>query len=128
MKTKFKLGPLQKAWVKELREHPERQIMGELGSGNIDKFKACCLGQLHVCAKGKNAFNERGEIDDGDLGYLHSCTDYGLRSSGGSLKDFHSFSNGTYTCLSNANDGGVPWSELADFIEQNPEKVFTKSV
>jgi hypothetical protein len=45
------LGPIQKAWIKALREHPELQTKGQLGikSGN-EIIGLCCLGQLGLIA------------------------------------------------------------------------------
>lgn len=130
---KFELGPLQKEWIASLRAHPERQERGFLGRGEPEKYNACCLGELLVCAhrilpnfpnpfyKGKIC-----EINDQDIEtYLDkSFHTFGLNSSSGSVYDGI---NG-HTSLASANDFGMSWPEIADFIEAHPEKVFTKSV
>lgn len=124
MEQKFEMGPLQKLWVKTLREHPERQYKGYLGYKNEKEEKYCCLGQLHVLAKGEAAFYSNNNVSDG-VGLMvlnYSFSKYGLVSETGGIID--SLSNS----LANMNDGDYTWPEIADFIEQNPEKVFTKAV
>lgn len=132
---KFQLGPIQTAWVKSLKEHPERQITGRLGGGTLDYYHACCLGDLLVCAHKvapdihPNPFNSgTNKILDGsgDAALLiKSWKLLGLNSTGGRI------TNGTlyeFASLASANDAGVSWQTIAEFIEANPEKVFTKSV
>lgn len=133
---KFELGPLQKEWVKTLREHPERQHTGSLGYKDGDIWNLCCLGQLLVLAKGESVLSYLGNV------YCNSSStqlekyygDYGLKDEEGRFYDDngHSISSligGThFFSLADANDGGLTWPEIADFIEANPEKVFTKAV
>jgi hypothetical protein len=130
MKTKFEMGPVQKAWVKSLREHPERQAKGYLGDGTPDDYKACCLGELLVRASGFNLcpspfVNGRildGGDPDGSSRILRTFyKKVGLHSDQGSI--IYSL-----TSLGEMNDNGVTWPKIADFIEANPEKVFSKSV
>ncbi len=124
------LGPMQTLWIKELREHPERQMDGVLGEGSIEKFKACCLGQALVCLKGEEAFNNntREIIDNQQTYYLKSFADMGLRSDSGKFKTAVELDNVLYGSLAEMNDSGeVKWSQIADYIEANPENVFVES-
>ncbi len=132
MEKKFEMGPLQKLWVKSLKAHPERRAEGALGGGNPKKYRACCLGELHLCAyrlkKKKLPFTEYGVIlDNVDEHHLaNNFENYGLRSPSGNFADGYMLNyKGS---LSAANDSGVPWSEIASFIENNPEAVFTHPV
>ena len=134
--NKFELGALQKMWLEQLRKHPERQMSGYLGYGTPQNYKACCLGELHLCAhrlaNKKLPFGSDNRIyDDSTYGTLyHSYGQYGLNNSvGQSDKTFAtSFNNQVFYSLAQANDAGISWSEIADIIEKNPENFFTKSV
>ena len=135
--NKFELGPLQKMWLEQLRKHPERQISHCLGYGTPKEYKACCLGELHLCAhrlaNKKLPFDSNNRIcDDSIYGTLsYSYEQYGLNSSvGQSVKEFTTsfIEDKSFYTLAQANDGGVSWPEIADIIEKNPENFFTKSV
>ena len=131
----MELGTLQKEWIKSLREHPERQGKRILGRRlDNDDYQACCLGELKMVDCRLNnfplPFDEFGNIVDekysGILGASYQR--YGLNSSTGIINGGFHFSTGFKPSLAEANDSGVSWKEIADFIEQNPEKVFTHSV
>ncbi len=141
----MELGPVQKAWIASLREHPERQTSDILGKGTPEDYKACCLGELLVVeAKVLGhalPFTEDGIIYDGDSNgefndaecLANSYGRLGLKSGAGSLTETVALHLGTdkerrYHCLAGMNDHGVPWNEIADYIESDPENVFTKSV
>lgn len=136
----MELGPQQKQWVADLRQYPERQYKNFLGYKNHHgELKLCCLGQLIISScymTGEDAPWNGNELkstldnnllcDDEDLGNVWG--DYKLHSEGGLLvgetlihEDEH------YNTLVEANDGGVPWGVIADFIEQYPKAVFTES-
>lgn len=140
MKNKFKLGPLQELWLSQLEKYPERKMEGQLGEGSSRKYKACCLGELHLCAfrlKKKVLPFLNGQIIDcnreerSDSTLEVSYKQYGLNDEIGTIKG-----KGVYVKsikayvndLSYANDNGVSWTEIAEFIRKYPEKVFTKSV
>lgn len=133
MNGKFEMGPLQKLWVKSLREHPERQMSGALGviDHQTGTYQARCLGELKMCALrsiGENPFNVfyRSIMDGADTASLSvSYEDFGLY---GPLGYFDGAALKGNISLANANDAGITWPEIADFIEQNPTAVFTKSV
>jgi len=132
MEDKFELGPIQKEWLKSLREHPERQMSGQLGEGIPESYNACCLGEWCVVYNRMMGLPDpfrNGQIySGGSLGWLkephNDCfnREYGGTSAliEGSLK--------TYKSLGHMNDSGVTWPEIADFVEANPEAVFIKSI
>lgn len=144
--TKFELGPIQKEWVQSLKDHPERQMMAQLGKGNINNYKACCLGELLICYnRAKEIFiefdSELNLIDrpkgSNKLLYTSAFPSYsyeslGLYSANGDFKatslDFLEYKFKEFTSLASANDHGVPWPVIAEFVEQYPEKIFKISV
>ena len=77
------------------------------------------------------AFDEDGEIYDGSSDYpKNSFEDIGLITYTGEFKgdEYHQIGDNKYDCLADANDDGATWLEIAEFIENNPEVVFNKSV
>lgn len=127
----MELGPIQQAWIKSLREHPERQMEGFLGKGTPDNYRACCLGE-YLCiyremTNKDNPFQGTGtgyEIRDGgsNRNLQYSYKVMGLRNQEGEIEGHE------YESLARMNDSVYSWTEIADFIEANPEKVFTKSI
>lgn len=135
METKFEMGPLQKAWVQSLREHPERQIQNLLGQREGDDYKACCLGEALMCAHRMGIRPSSPFIDDhitsGYYGAVLNVDDYqmlGLRGSTGEISEKILGHRFPYSSLTSMNDTNVPWPDIANFIEKHPEAVFTKSV
>lgn len=130
---KFKLGKLQKAWVESLLAHPERQTDKILGEGTPKKYTACCLGEMHLTAfrlkKKKLPFENNCIIADGSKEVLSKVyEEYGLISDIGEFEEAVVINDKTYFALSEMNDRGITWKEIANYIKQNPENVFTKSV
>ena len=135
--AKSKLGPIQQAWVKSLREHPERQMYKHLGKGDKNNYQACCLGEaiLVVCRlKGIEPNFIIGRLYDsnGDEKFpTITYTELGLNSSTGELNEPLEIENKykpTYFSLAEMNDFGFTWTEIADYIEANPDNVFTIAV
>lgn len=139
MEITFKMGELQTLWVKSLREHPERQMTKKLGMGTPRNYKACCLGELHLCyhrMKGKKLpFYDDSILDNipeypnfSSLG--HSYEKYGLFSTNGQRIDKERIyiNKKSASCLADANDMGITWVEIADYIEANADQIFTHSV
>lgn len=139
----MELGTLQKAWVKSLREHPERQShakLGQIHNRETNNYTACCLGELKLVYCQLNnlplPFNEDGYITDSSGASSGSSQSYlvgswekfGLRSDGGKIMVSMEKDGRSFPSLAHANDGGITWAEIADYIEANPENVFTKSV
>lgn len=128
---KFKLGKLQREWINTLRKHPERQLREALGELNKDgSYKCCCLGQAKIIietSKGNNyrsCFNESARLEDrgGQYHLLNSFDDIGLINEVGDSKR-----GGGYS-LSELNDIGYSWGEIADILEADPELYFNRSV
>lgn len=133
MEYKFELGPLQRMWLDQLRKHPERQAKDQLGYVYVEDYKACCLGELHLCAhriNGKKFPFVEDKIVDGvdDMSLETSYELYGLRDPIGSPERTIKINGGFYDSLSELNDGGITWPEIADIVEADPENFFTKSV
>lgn len=134
---KFELGPIQKEWLRRLRAHPERQGTCRLGkiidleSGN---YKACCLGEavLLLCELSgeKPETSDMGSLLDNNGGFYPdeaTVDKLGIRGNRGRLKERAIVKNCLRYSLSEMNDDNVTWPEIADYIEANPENVFTKS-
>ncbi len=129
----MELGPIQKAWIKSLKEHPERQNKNFLGyilsSG---EYKACCLGEIHIIGCKMRSlpipFYE-GRIKDGECEstLIDSYKDYGLRSHTGYFDYEVEIKGIIYTSLTDMNDKGLTWPEIADYVEAHPENVFSES-
>lgn len=125
----MKLGPIQEAWVKSLEEHPERQMMGELGRGELNHYKACCLGECKMVMYRAGLCGnpiEDGTLRSGKKIKLLSESDrrkIGLRSGEGHAKDEPHFSS-----LASMNDRGKTWPNIAAIIRENPDRFFFKSV
>ena len=137
----MELGNLQKEWIKSLREHPERQISGTLGRKHDDDYLACCLGELLMTAYrfnyidnpfGDKHYNDTCLVNGGNTGTIERDYDeFGLYSCAGTFKNGQQINikNNGYISLAGMNDSeNMTWLEIADFIEQNPEIVFSKSI
>lgn len=130
----MKLGPLQKEWVDTLRKYPERQITSRLGFKDIEgNLHLCCLGQACLIA-GHGKFNPRnlqGEevlSDEGDEGNFCNYDSLGLIYVNGPLVNSLIYKNHKFWSLAGMNDAKISWTEIANYIEENPNNVFTKSV
>lgn len=118
----LKPGPIQTAWLKSLREHPERQTTKVLGYRTNGAYKACCLGELGLIA-GVCTFDSNGTLCcDGSRTILLNYTGLGLRSPNGRQTKF------AEPTLAVMNDFGKTWPEIADHVEKNFSLYFTKSV
>ena len=135
----MELGPIQKKWIETLKKYPERQLKGQLGIMKENgEIKLCCLGQLGLISKHMKWSKDK------EFKYL-KCTDpndankfsngffrftfneVGLLDSAGIFKKAVYINENKYISLSNMNDGGVSWLEIAKYVESNPDNVFTKS-
>jgi hypothetical protein len=115
---KFKLGPKQKKWLKALKSGEYKQCKATLCNGNGGY---CCLGVA----------NEVLSLGESETEILNNTyEDLGLHSAYGDIDDGYKFPRGkkTYFELTDMNDNGITHAKIAEFIEQNPEKVFTKSI
>ena len=152
MAKKFKMGPIQKAWVESLLAHPERQMKDSLGEGTPRKYTACCLGEglcvlarmakkaLPFNADGilydfpskltiKNSENE-GEWEDETSILVYSYDKLGLKDAEGrSINEDIIIGEKKYSTLASANDGlNVTWTDIGNYIKKHPENIFTKSL
>lgn len=132
----FKFGPFQKEWLQSLEQHPERQMAHRLGIMKPDgTYEACCLGEAGLIT-GTCFWSKEGELVVKDE-YIP------FRLKGGMAKhllDGEAFkamgllsANGKSAIqnkmsLSELNDNGKTWPELAAIIRKNPENWFNKSV
>lgn len=130
----MELGEIQKAWIKSLRENGHRQATNYLGFKTSDgEYKACCLGEA-LCVlnriKGIESKFIDGDLMDGesDEELSKSYLEIGLITELGGLKNAITIDDIEHHSLSDLNDYIFTWAEIADYIEQNPENVFTKSV
>jgi len=125
----MKLGPIQKKWIKTLKQHPERQTTGQLGIIEYGEKKMCCLGQggliVGVCKwKGRELVLSNGKEDNGFL--LYGYKRLGLRDEEGAAKSTEM--EGGMPPLGTLNDEGFDWPHIAAILETFPEEYFTKSV
>ena len=130
----MELGPIQKAWLKNLREHPERQMQDQLGRLTPDGgYEACCLGEALLTLHRAQGTEDSDMFNRDDTLYDHNAMDtlessydeLGLHDETGSF--LHERLDDEAS-LAEANDAGYSWLAIADFIEENPETVFSRSV
>lgn len=135
MEEKFVFGPIQTAWLKSLRENPDRQMKHSLGqkdyldadpdSQDAEKYHACCLGEAGLIAgvcewEGYILVVAGCEYKSKNKSLLEVYGAIGLRSNIGGAKD-------NIDSLANLNDGGKTWPEIADIIEANPTRYLAES-
>ena len=107
-----------KEWVAALRSGEYQQTKDRLFDGEGH----CCLGVgCKVCGL-EPVFDGRDYKFDDMVTMLPKVVKeaLGLRSEGG---DYHS-SNGSFTSLTDDNDSGKTFAEIADIIESEPEGLF----
>lgn len=125
---KLELGKYQKEWIATLREHPERQCKEQLGKVVDGQKTMCCLCQLAETAPFEDVeWVEGVAFVDRSICILKNWKRYGLLTSDGKLKERVNINGNRYWSLSDMNDSGLKWPEIADYVEANPENVFTKS-
>lgn len=136
----MELGPRQKQWIKWIRENESKyKCVNELGtfdSARKELSECCILGSLlykenkYKVAKIIN--NNLTDISGSTCFLTETYNELGLYDKGGLFKDnqLEYYVNGKTVVahsLSEANDKLIPWSVIADFIEENPQSVFNKS-
>jgi hypothetical protein len=126
-----KLGVLQRAWVEDLKKYPERQTINSLGTIKNNVIKVCCLGQALITKARLDNKNVKLEgcviVDPKDSIKNTKCLkksyqDFGLRSSVGTIDNYDDL------FLTSMNDSSKSWLEIAKFIENHPEDVFTHKI
>lgn len=138
-KKKQKLGPLQKEWVRALRSGKFKQAIGRLiaipkGTLQGDELPCCCLGvacmvahangtRLHFEEIGHYGINGYVQIDN-EASFLPQVVMRRMkfRSEYGALAKLFAGKKQ----LTEVNDyTGKTFKQIARFVEQNPEAVFT---
>ena len=130
-RKKFKLGPRQEAWLKDLETTRARQIKGALArkSGGF-----CCLGRACVVARklGENISVSEESIDgkpvlayDGEASVLTDRLKnfFGLRDKTGTPKS----ADPSNECLTVLNDAGISFKDIAAKVRSRPEWYFRES-
>lgn len=134
----MELGPIQKAWLASLKEHPERQYVGALGRKEEggDNYQACCLGEGGLIA-GVCEWADSGGLIIKDIYVPGSATHRGFYLSGNAYRELGLYGpKGEHRdspddldkSLSGLNDAKKPWLEIANIIEANPEHYFERLV
>lgn len=138
----MKLGPKQKEWIDWIRKNEQYKCCNQLGRFNPNNqlIECCILGSLlyttvdqkiNIIDFDYSLIDSSLEKTEGveSICYLkHSFEELGLYDPQGSF--FNKtlvFYDKEANSLSEANDDLIPWSIIADFVEEYPEAVFTKS-
>jgi len=132
----FELGPIQQEWLRRLEEHPERQINAKLGELLGDgTYGACCLGEyLLTYHRDADIWEEKILVDDHEEGeeeLVESYQKLGLRTQAGgfNLDRVVNNPNPRKHSLAMLNDHpGITWPQIARFIRENAEHIFTRSL
>lgn len=125
-KKKFKLGPIQRAWVRALRSGKYKQCKAKLTQLDGDKPVAhCCLGVLCELAV-KSGVKLRIGVDASNRQYNgeDDVLPPAVRkwaSLQGNTGEFY------YESLAGHNDSGQTFKSIANTIEKHAEKIFEES-
>jgi hypothetical protein len=119
---------LRAEWIAALRSGEYRQTT----DGNLrDSYGWCCLGVACDVAV-RHGITSEPKMADGECLFEGDATAslppsvleaFGIHSDLGDFRDT-TLELGGEVSLSSANDQGVSFAEIADFIEQHPETVF----
>lgn len=127
-KSSFELGPLQDAWVRTLESGHFLQTSGTLCRVERDgNYSFCCLGIAHevLVENGINCKKTKIMSDGG----LYDYSLMKLKGSCGNLQPDIRLSLGLpERYLSDINDDGYSFEEIAFIIRQAPDIVFTGPV
>lgn len=131
----FPYTPEQRAWIDDLKTTTEPQTMSFLwrkrGFSDENKAGFCCLGRICMLEKLSDETPNRGTaMFCGRESSLPEeiAAKYKLRDPLGRLKQsiISDKEKHTYTCLADLNDSaGWTFKQIAEYIEANPENVFT---
>ena len=134
MKAPFPFLPHQLAWIEDLKTTTEPQtrvyLFRKIARSPEDKRGFCCLGRICVLENVPDSqvkdqvakFNGSSTLLPPDL-----VAKYKLRSGLGGFKHSVEGNNDQrYVDLADMNDSGkYTFKQIAEYIEQNPENVFT---
>lgn len=143
MSSNFKMGPLQRKWIEELKTTDKQQIEGYLCT---DDGRYCCLGILcEVLNLDKRVTHERVDCDSFVVEFYSPNSKvmsdkYQLPQHVHSIVNLsdelgrvikhnveHVTTEDGYNCLADMNDSGISFKEIAEIIEVDPSNFFTKS-
>jgi hypothetical protein len=120
---KFKLGPIQRAWVRALRSGKYKQGEGKLSKSD----RHCCLGVLcQLAVKAKVPL----KMEEGDFYFYYDSQEDYLPAKVRRWAATKSTQGGNVNgqSLADLNDNGYSFKKIADIIEKNAAKIFTRSV
>jgi hypothetical protein len=137
MKNKItQLGPVQNAWLNNLKNKPHAQMINRLGklTDGVGNYEACALGEFHLTYHRFHSLplpiDERGNVisSNGDFKVLTEGKDYGFHTNIGALLEPVEVRGVMFHSVTALNDAGISWGEIAEYIRINPSNVFYKSV
>lgn len=136
----MELGIIQTAWVEYLEANPELKGAGWLGKETPDGWKYCCIGGLLMSECARLGTQPKHYYPNGiqdamyltqnfSVSWLEYYEQYGLNDGMGLFTNITAYEGHLYTSLADMNDcKRLTWPQIAKFIRENPEIVFTKSV
>jgi hypothetical protein len=128
---KFKLGPIQKAWVRALRSGKYKQGRERLTAldENGDPKEHCCLGVLCQLAIKKGVPMKVLPFTEGTprLSYDGERAVLPRKVRNWAMVRWSSGDFGTES-LAGLNDSGKSFKKIADTIEKHAAELFTRSV
>lgn len=118
---KFKLGPLQRKWLRALKSGKYKQTTGRLCRKVRGEYRYCCLGVACEVLRIKHETNGDDVLFDGCSGFLpeDASQELKLRDVGGE------FGQGAKNSLSWINDQSRNFNRVIKIIETRPQDVFT---
>ena len=128
--AKQELGPLQREWIRCLRSKEWKQGQAFLCREQNGEVRYCCLGIACevAAANGISVEQNQGgsgvwhfDSRDGSLPVVVKIAMKFRGNCGGLTQPMKKF-----MYLDAANDAGVKFKTIADFVEANPEAVFTE--
>lgn len=131
----FKLGPLQEKWLQELESGKHEQVGQTLCVQMGNERSYCCLGVAceFVLGMRPEVESRRGDGLEiisfyGFASVMPSWEKLGLRSENGSFIKGLMFNHRYFSCLTEMNDFGMSFKDIAAYIRSNPENVFVESL
>jgi hypothetical protein len=135
----YQLNEYQEKWLQDLETTKEAQGQGFLhyidydGETTIDKW--CCLGRgcyiiglksrlNNIVYVYPNANVNKSKNEIGSYAPMQVVAKLQLRSEAGDLKIPHNINGNTFQTLSEMNDNGMTFKEIAAYIRSNLDNVF----
>lgn len=130
VKKKFKLGPIQRAWVRALRSGKYKQTTGVLTMLKEDKPAGyCCLGVLcDLAVKRKiTSVDFSGEYAKYTDDLEESVVPEKIREWAALRCELGSLESDSDESLAHMNDNGTSFKEIAAIIEKEASFLFRES-